>query len=65
MNPLKPPPVYMHYDIADQEMLKQEGITIVTLNRHLNRLRNKTVHVQVFGQFEIGEQIYVGRVQFL
>ena len=37
----------MHYDIADQEMLKQEGITVVSLNRHFNRLRNKTVHVQV------------------
>ena len=37
----------MHYDIAEQEMLKQEGITIVSLNRHFSRLRNKTVHVQV------------------
>ena len=31
----------MYYDIADQEMLKQERITIVSLNRHFNRLRDK------------------------
>ena len=38
----------MHYDIADQEMLKQEGITIVSLNRHFNRLRNKTWQGSIF-----------------
>ena len=43
----------MHYDIIDQEMLKQnESQLYRSSRRHFNRLRNKPVDVQVGVKFE-------------